>query len=274
MNVSQLKENILNENSKIKRNTAIYIIGVLLLSSVGGLITAAGNQIGGLILIISPILMAILLRSFGRDGWKDAGLGLNLKKHWRWYLFSLLVYPVAIVVVVVLGMLLGLITINGDWNVLLPALMLGIAGQFIIRILFSLFEELGWRGYLEPRLLALGVPDLQRHLLVGSVWAVWHFPLILSTNYTNIPYVIFLPFFVIGVVIMSIIYGQLRKASETVWTSVLMHGIANAVAWAIIQGNLITFNNKLLAYITPESIIMILFFGILAFWMLYKRKAA
>ena len=271
--VSPLKENLVNENNKIKRNTAIYIIGVLLLSSIGGLITIAGNEIGGLILVISPILMAVLLRSFGSDGWEDAGLRLNLKEHWRWYLFSLLVYPVAIVIVIVLGVMLGLTSINADWNTLLPALIPGIAGQFITRTLFAMFEEWGWRGYLEPRLLALGVPDLRRHLLVGLVWAIWHFPLILSTDYTNIPYAIFLPLFVVGVTISAIVYGQLRKASKTVWTSVLMHGIANAVAWAIIQDNSISFNNKLLAYCTPESVIMILLFSILAFWMLYKRNA-
>lgn len=267
-------ENALNQNNKIKRNIAIYIIGVMLLSSIGGLITAAGNEIGGLVFVISPILMAALLRSFGGDGWKDAGLGLKLKEHWRWYLFSLFIYPVAIGIVVAIGVMLGLTSINADWNTLLPALMSGIAGQLLIRILFAVFEEWGWRGYLEPRLLALGVPDLQRHLLVGVVWAVWHFPLILSTDYTHIPYAIFLPLFMVGVAILSVVYGQLRKASETVWTSVLMHGVANAVAWAIIQGDSITFNNKLLAYCAPESVIMILLFSALAFWMLYKRKAA
>jgi membrane protease YdiL (CAAX protease family) len=184
----------------------------------------------------------------------------------------LFVYPIAILIVVALGVLLGLTSINAEWNTLLPALLSGIAAQLPIRILFAMFEEWGWRGYLEPRLLALGVPDLQRHLLVGVLWAVWHFPLILSTDYTHIPYAIFLPLFVVGVAVMSVVYGQLRKASETVWTSVLMHGIANAVAWAIIQGDSISFNNKVLAYCGPESVIMIVLFCILAFWMLYKRK--
>jgi membrane protease YdiL (CAAX protease family) len=268
-----LPENLLNQNSNIKRNITIYIVGVLLLSSIGGLITAAGNEIGGLIFVISPILMAVLLRTLGGDGWKDAGLGLKLKEHWRWYLFSLFVYPIAILIVVGLGVLLGLTSINAEWNTLLPAFLSGIAAQLFIRILFAMFEEWGWRGYLEPRLLALGVPDLQRHLLIGVLWAVWHFPLILSTDYTHIPYAIFLPLFVVGVATMSVVYGQLRKASETVWTSVLMHGIANALAWAIIQGDSITFNNKVLAYCAPESVLMILLFSILAFWMLYKRKA-
>ncbi len=83
--------------------------------------------------------------------------------------------------------------------------------QFIPRMLFALAEEWGWRGYLEPRLTALHVPDVPRHLFVGVIWALWHFPLILSTDYTTMPYFIFLPLFVIGVVVAAIVYGQLRK---------------------------------------------------------------
>jgi len=271
--VSPLKENTVNQNNKIKRNIAIYIIGALLLSTLGGLLTAVGNEFGGLIFVISPILMMVLLRFWGGDGWQDAGLQLKIKQHWQWYLFSLFVYPVSFVIVIALGMMLRVTSLNGSWNTLLPTLIANIAGQFIMRMLFAMFEEWGWRGYLEPRLLALGMPDLKRHLFVGVIWAVWHFPLILSTDYTKIPYAIFLPLFVIGVTITAIVYGQLRKASETVWTSVLMHGIANTVIRAIIQDNSIIFNNKLLAYCAPESIIMILLFSTLAFWMLYKQKA-
>jgi hypothetical protein len=73
--------------------------------------------------------------------------------------------------------------------------------------------------------------------------------------------------------VSAVTYGQLRKVSGTVWTSVVMHGVANTVAWAIIQNKLISINNKMLANITPESILMILVWGALGWWMLYKRKA-
>jgi len=264
---------VINQNKKIKRNIVIYIIGVLCLATIGGLVTASGNEVGGLIFIIGPILMVILLRFFGGDGWKDAGLKLNLKENWRWYLFSLVAYPISMAVVILLGVMLGVTEINGNLNSLLPAFLAGFATQLIPRMLFAMFEEWGWRGYLEPRLAALNVPDSRRHLFVGVIWAVWHFPLILSTPYTEIHYAVFLPIFVVGVVVSAVVYGQLRKASGTVWTSVLMHGTANAVAWAILQDDLITFNNKLLANIAPESILVILLWGALGWWMSYRHKA-
>jgi uncharacterized protein len=262
----------MNQNSKTKRNIAIYIIGVLFLAAIGGIVAAAGNEAGGLIFILSPIVMMVLLRFFGGDGWKDAGLSLKLKEHWRWYLFSLFVYPVTMTIVIVLGVILGVTQVNGNLNSLLPVFIAGFAVQLIPRMIFAMFEEWGWRGYLEPCFVALGVPDTRRHLFVGAVWALWHFPLVLSTAYTEIPYAIFFPCFVVAVILAAIVYGQLRKASGTVWTSVVMHGIGNASGWAIIQNNLLTFNNKVLAYSSPESILSIVIIGALAGWMLFKRK--
>lgn len=77
------KWDVMNQDSKTKRNIAIYMIGVLFLATVGGIVTVSGNEIGGLIFIVSPILMMVLLRFFGGDGWKDAGLSLMSGHIWK-----------------------------------------------------------------------------------------------------------------------------------------------------------------------------------------------
>ena len=265
----------MTQKPKAKRNIVIYIVGVLLLAILGGLLTrTTGSDVGGLLFILGPILMMILLRFVGGDGWQDVGLRLKLKESWHWYLFSLLAYPVTIALVLGLGVILGLTTVASYLNTLLSTLIAGVVAQFIPRMLFALFEEWGWRGYLEPRLAALHVPDLPRHLFVGVIWALWHVPLILSTDYTTIPYLIFLQLFVMGVVVAAIVYGQIRKYSGTVWTAVLMHGAANTVAWAILQSNLVTIENKVVANFTPESLLVIILWGACGWWLLSKRKAA
>lgn len=43
--------------------------------------------------------------------------------------------------------------------------------------LFGFGEELGWRGYLLPKLMVFG--KLKAYLLLGIVWGLWHLPLIL-----------------------------------------------------------------------------------------------
>ena len=45
---------------------------------------------------------------------------------------------------------------------------------------FALGEEIGWRGYMLPRLLGRGVVPAM--LLVGFLHGVWHLPLMLSTD--------------------------------------------------------------------------------------------
>jgi len=46
----------------------------------------------------------------------------------------------------------------------------------IFTVWFALGEEIGMRGYLQPRLLSLG--RNRALFLVGLVWATWHMPLI------------------------------------------------------------------------------------------------
>jgi membrane protease YdiL (CAAX protease family) len=45
-----------------------------------------------------------------------------------------------------------------------------------INALFGLGEEIGWRGFLLPKLLPLGKP--KAYLLLGVIWGLWHLPLI------------------------------------------------------------------------------------------------
>lgn len=56
----------------------------------------------------------------------------------------------------------------------------------ILHFLFSLGEEIGWRGYLLPRLLPLG--KAKAYILLGLLWGLWHAPIILvGFNYPGHP---------------------------------------------------------------------------------------
>lgn len=52
----------------------------------------------------------------------------------------------------------------------------------IFNTLFALGEEIGWRGYLLPKLMPLG--KTRAYLLLGVIWSAWHWPLIaIGFNY-------------------------------------------------------------------------------------------
>lgn len=263
---------ITQQNKKVVRNIIIFYVGAMLLSIGGGVVMASGEEAGGLLFIISPLVMVLIVRFLLRDGWKDAGLGSNIKKSWGWYVFALLLYLITFSLAILINTLLGFTTLTMTISEFLPLLMAGFAVQLVPRMLFSLTEEWGWRGYLEPRLASLGMPDVQRHLVVGILWGIWHFPLILSTDYTSVPLPIFLPLFMIGIILLAFIFGQMRKSSGSVWPAVVLHGMGNTLGFAILEGNLIAYNNELLGNIVPGSITITLIYGLVAFWVMRRRR--
>jgi membrane protease YdiL (CAAX protease family) len=79
--------------------------------------------------------------------------------------------------------------------------------------LFALGEELGWRGFLVPRLARLYSFD-KTAIVSGLIWAIWHYPLILFC-------------FTVMAVGMSYFYAWVTLASRSVWPAVLLHGSHN-----------------------------------------------
>lgn len=88
-------------------------------------------------------------------------------------------------------------------------------------------EELGWRGYLLPRLLPMGVwPAL---VVSGVIWGLWHSPQLflqyLHGGFDAAQVGLFLVFCVVA----GVIIGWFRLASGSVWPAVIAHGANNAL---------------------------------------------
>lgn len=93
----------------------------------------------------------------------------------------------------------------------------------------ALGEEIGWRGWLLPRLMPLGtVPALA---LSGVIWALWHAPLILlGYNYPSVPGWQALACMSAMCVVVGAVLAWLRLRSGSVWPAALGHGAFNAAA--------------------------------------------
>lgn len=115
-----------------------------------------------------------------------------------------------------------------------PALVIGIQVLIALTLgplfntLFGLGEELGWRGFLLPRLLPLG--QFPAILISGAIWGIWHMPVILQGhNYPQHP--VAGVFLMIGFCILfGAILSWLYLRTSSPWAPALGHGSLNAIA--------------------------------------------
>ncbi|MCG3267853.1 CPBP family intramembrane glutamic endopeptidase [Yoonia sp. I 8.24] len=252
------------------RNIVIYVAGAYALSVLGCLLVAWGHDVGGLVFVVSAILMALSLRAFGGDGWKTAGFRPTFAGHAFDYALALLVFPALVALSLVLGAALGTLTLfDGFVALYLPAIL----AMLPITMLYAVFEEFGWRGYLEPQLEILGVPDLKRHLLVGLIWTIWHISYLMTFgNVADIPLYLFMPIYLIETLAMAVWYGVSRKRTNSVWPAVIAHGCANAIMWPLVMtADLVIIHNGLWISPRPDATLsMCLLIAVAAF--VWRRR--
>jgi len=191
-------------------------------------ITDSLSDTQGLVLVILasnvPSVMAIVLTAmvFGRGALRKL-LGRLLI--WRvnplWYLVVVLV-PVALTAgVLPLNALLG-----G------PALSLGMplvgAAVFLAFSIFpgsALGEEIGWRGYVLPR-LQTRMSALSASLFLAPIWALWHLPLWLTGDPVKTP-TFYVPFFLAVFPLSILLTSVYNSTGGSLLMVVLLHATAN-----------------------------------------------
>ena len=97
----------------------------------------------------------------------------------------------------------------------------------------ALGEEIGWRGYLLPRLV--GRFGFTRGcFLSGCIWAVWHYPALLFADYNaGTPRAYALSCFTVMVIGDAFILGWFRLKSGSLWPAAMLHASHNLFIQAI-----------------------------------------
>ena len=272
-----------NNQKRTKRNLIIFTFLVLGISVVAGLIdpftVPPGSEpgtsgLGQLLWLISPFMIMLLMRIFGGGGWSDLGIRLNFKGNGFWWLVSILIFPVAIGITIILGMLIGGLEMDATLISGFPAALLP---AFIAAAFKNIFEEFAWRGYLAPKVYSLEKNIWLSHAIIGLVWGLWHIPFVfVFWNYLT-PNMLwyFVPLLLIGTVSQSVVYGEIRLATDSVWPAWLMHTIGNTFGNALLLSGFIILSTGNEIWFTPGaegivSIILFLVFG----YLLQKRRLA
>jgi membrane protease YdiL (CAAX protease family) len=166
-------------------SVAIFCILTIMLTFAATLLPMPGEIIPVVIVFI-PALMAIVLMALSEG---KAGVRSLLSKLSKWHLnFKWVV--IALVLAFVMRLTISLIALGLG---MIPAIHLrpGSPAQFVILalilLLFAMPEELGWRGYVLPKLLEQRSP-FAAGLIIGLLWGSLHLALHLpGMMYAGLP---------------------------------------------------------------------------------------
>jgi membrane protease YdiL (CAAX protease family) len=152
--------------------------------------TSASFALAGLASLTGPSIAGLGMTALvdGRAGMRDLVSRLRLwRVGARWYAIALLTAPV-----VTITTTLALSLTSRDF---LPVILSAddkvgpIVTGIGVAIIVPIFEELGWTGFVVPRLLPRhGV--LVTGFLMGVLWGVWHYPLFSGAPVGQVPVVL------------------------------------------------------------------------------------
>lgn len=122
---------------------------------------------------------------------------------------------------------------------------------FLLTCLPVLGEEIGWSGFLTPKLLKI-YSVRTTSLIVGLFWSVWHFPAIIGGFYgQGTPLWAALSGFTFVITGYSFVRTILVKKSKSLWTGVVLHSSGNIILMGMFWE--MTVRSDYAAYIVSET---------------------
>jgi len=108
----------------------------------------------------------------------------------------------------------------------------------VVWTLAGVGEEPGWRGFALPRLQERLTP-VRATLVLGSLWALWHLPLLAAADEPShglnaLPLVGVSVLFVVAIVGYAFFYTYLWNRTRNVWLAILLHGSFTAANGAFL----------------------------------------
>jgi membrane protease YdiL (CAAX protease family) len=116
-----------------------------------------------------------------------------------------------------------------------------IAGFVLAQLLFGLLpgcafalgEEIGWRGFLVPRLVER-FGERGAGLLSGGIWAAWHYPMVLFADYRGAgPLGYGAVCFTVMATGIAVVLAWLRLRSGSLWPAALLHATHNLLVQTV-----------------------------------------
>ena len=235
-----------------KKRLCIFLSIVFIISwGLVSIIPLTGDKYGSVksLLILSalmliPAISSVLTRLITKEGFKNTYLRPRFKGNIKYYLIAYFMTNIFIILGVILffiifpNMLDTNLTslkeslqsqgVTIDANIILIAQFVqGILIGPIINIIFTLGEEIGWRGYLLQKLCKQF--NVQKSIIIsGVIWGIWHAPIIAmgynyGTGYLGAPWL-----GIFDMIVFCIFVGSYLSYITIKTKSVIPAGIAHS----------------------------------------------
>ncbi len=138
--------------------------------------------------------------------------------------------------------------------------------MFINNTLTSGLEEPGWRGYALPKLQENYTAN-KSSIILGIVWAIWHYPFLVYLNFVQLGTGAFLSAlaiigFTASTVGGSILFSWVYNNTKSVFMAILFHGLMNFIPQVIMGGVIDSMGGVIVALITwGIAIILVKLYG-------------
>ncbi len=285
------QSNDVNARKAAWRAIGLFLILTLALTSVfGGLMAYQGSTPTLLVtgVMWSPGLAAIfacliLKRSIASLPWRWG------QWKWNWYAWALpIVYGLIIYLPIWIfglgGSRFGNSETLADWS---NQLLGGNEPKLIAAIVFGIMlatvgmvgaasralgEEIGWRGFMIWEMRKV-LPFWAIGLLSGIIWAMWHWPAILFTDYNagEGNFVLQMFIFTMAIVPQGIVYAYFAFGSKSLWPAVILHASHNLFIQRIFTPLTIRGEDTHF-YIDEFGIIMPIVGCVMALYFYYRAK--
>lgn len=219
---------------------------VLIVAWLNGARDIGSAAVASQLFTLGPPIAALTCAFLFEKGERLAALGLRLRPD-RWWLASLhlgfllvgysqtvgAIFPVAafdqsVDIPANLALLLDIPasqvpTGTGSLVLIFCAFVAGFA------IMFTLTEEMGWRGYLYWQWRSLGFWRFS--LLQGAIWGIWHWPMVILFGMIFADNrLIALVFYPLNLMALSPLMTLLRDRGGSIWAPGILHGTLNAIS--------------------------------------------
>ena len=277
------KENVLKQVITFLVITSIITIGIFIWMFSG----ARDSMPAVLAMMWTPGISAILTSLIYKDKIRDYG--------WKPGKFKFLGYAYILPILVSI-IAYGLVWLSGfaeftteevvnyKWAKLigftLPApFIAGLLSKMVIvpfiALIFVTGEEIGWSGFLTPKLLKISSVPVTS-LIVGVYWSVWHYPGIIGGFYgSGTPLWVQLPGFTLCLIGASFVRTVLVSKSKSLWTGTILHASHNIVLMGIFWE--MTVKQRYSGYLVSETGVFLgIVYIIIAviFWRIQVRKTS